>query len=128
MQFSHFDDITKYLYCPLCKQQEDLLKHATKLENAEVCEFSERNKRTRPEELDSSQFEVNRFGMSAKLLVVILFLCASSSLSSPTHKSNYIEQENSCREVCGLCDCNGFYCEDECICECSLEEDESKSK
>lgn len=49
-------------------------------------------------------------------------------LASPTQKSNYIEQENSCRDVCGLCDCNGFYCEDECICECSLEEDESESR
>lgn len=44
----------------------------------------------------------------------------------PPTKSNYIEQEKSCRDVCGICDCDGFYCEDECICECDLKTDESE--
>lgn len=67
--------------------------------------------------------------MSVKLVVVILAaVLLSVALANPAKKSNYIEQENSCRQVCGLCDCDGFYCEDECICECNLEEDESKRK
>lgn len=64
--------------------------------------------------------------MSVKLFFVVLALVVSFAIAGPTKKSNYIEQENSCRQVCGLCDCDGFYCEDECICECNLEEDESK--
>lgn len=64
--------------------------------------------------------------MSVKLIAVILALVCTMVLANPVERSNYIEQENSCRQVCGLCDCNGFYCEDECICECNLEEDESK--
>lgn len=67
--------------------------------------------------------------MSVKLVAVILALAISAAYASPANsakKSNYIEQENSCRQVCGLCDCDGFYCEDECICECNLEEDESE--
>lgn len=65
--------------------------------------------------------------MSEKLVIfVALAFVVSVTLANPAKKINYIEQENSCRQVCGLCDCDGFYCEDECICECDLEEDESK--
>lgn len=64
--------------------------------------------------------------MSVKFFAVVLALIISTAIAGPAKKSNYIEQENSCRQVCGLCDCDGFYCEDECICECNLEEDESK--
>jgi hypothetical protein len=65
--------------------------------------------------------------MSLKSFVVLLAVFVAVAIANPALKSNYIEQENSCREVCGLCDCDGFYCEDECICECNLEEDESKT-
>lgn len=66
--------------------------------------------------------------MSVKLFFVLLVVVLefSNVLSGPAVKSNYIEQENSCREVCGLCDCDGFYCEDECICECSIKDEDSK--
>lgn len=75
--------------------------------------------------LDSFPFEIHRVRMSAKFITVILLFIVSAAFANPAKKSNYIEQENSCRQVCGLCDCDGFYCEDECICECNLEEDES---
>lgn len=64
--------------------------------------------------------------MSVKLVALALVIVASCAYASPADRSNYIEQENSCRQVCGLCDCDGFYCEDECICECNMEDDESK--
>jgi hypothetical protein len=66
--------------------------------------------------------------MSVKLFFVLLVVVfvISNVHSGPAVKSNYIEQENSCREVCGLCDCDGFYCEDECICECSIKDEDSK--
>ncbi|CAO1364281.1 unnamed protein product [Diamesa serratosioi] len=59
------------------------------------------------------------------LLLVSVFVLLQLVHSSPTRESNFIEQENSCRSVCGLCDCDGFYCEDECICECNLTEDDN---
>lgn len=64
--------------------------------------------------------------MSVKLVVLALIFVVSCAYANPAARSNYIEQENSCRQVCGLCDCDGFYCEDECICECNMEDDESK--
>ncbi|CAO1304665.1 unnamed protein product [Diamesa hyperborea] len=59
------------------------------------------------------------------LLLVSVFVILQLVQSTPARESNFIEQENSCRSVCGLCDCDGFYCEDECICECNLTEDDN---
>lgn len=98
---------------------------------AELCQNRQRNKRTIAEGHGSFKLEVRRVRMSVKLVAVILALAISAAYASPAtsaQRSNYIEQENSCRQVCGLCDCDGFYCEDECICECNLEEDESEKK
>lgn len=66
--------------------------------------------------------------MSLKLIFVTIVIVLTIQFVScgPALKSNYIEQEHSCREVCGLCDCDGFYCEDECICECSIKDEESE--
>ena len=66
--------------------------------------------------------------MSSKYLLILLALIIELNivLSGPALKSNYIEQEKSCRDVCGLCECDGFYCEDECICECNIKDDDSK--
>lgn len=47
-------------------------------------------------------------------------------LANPKNQNNYLEQESSCKDVCSHCECEGFYCEDECICECDIEEEESK--
>lgn len=44
----------------------------------------------------------------------------------PARDNNMVEQEQSCRAVCGLCECDGYYCGDECICECNLTNEESK--
>lgn len=57
------------------------------------------------------------------LIFLVLFQVANGN---PKNQNKYLEQENSCRDVCSLCDCDGFYCEDECICECKIEEEESK--
>lgn len=68
--------------------------------------------------------------MSPKNIVIFFALIFTVVSALPTSnnnkKSNFIEQEKSCRDVCGLCDCDGFYCEDECICECNLETEDSK--
>jgi hypothetical protein len=67
--------------------------------------------------------------MSPKNIVIffaLIFTVVSALPTTNNKKTNFIEQEKSCRDVCGLCDCDGFYCEDECICECNLETEDSK--
>lgn len=96
-------------------------------ESAEFCKNFHRNKRTVAEERGSLVSEFERIRMSAKFIILTFAFWISVAIANPAKsKSNYIEQENSCRQVCGLCDCDGFYCEDECICECNLGKSESK--
>lgn len=64
--------------------------------------------------------------MSLKFVCLILAVLIQLAASNPPSKSNYIEQEKSCRDVCSLCSCEGFYCEDECICECQIADEDSK--
>lgn len=62
------------------------------------------------------------------LILALLQVVAGNPINDQS-KENYLEQEDSCREVCEICDCNGFYCEDECICECNnIDKDGSKFK
>lgn len=64
--------------------------------------------------------------MSCKIIILFVVACVHLSLANPVDKKNFIQQENSCRSVCELCDCDGFYCEDECICECNVQSEDSK--
>lgn len=36
------------------------------------------------------------------------------------------EKTENCQKLCGHCGCMGFYCGDECICECNNQEDEGR--
>ncbi|KAG5679067.1 hypothetical protein PVAND_008664 [Polypedilum vanderplanki] len=66
--------------------------------------------------------------MSVKFFIPLLLtvmLVYQQVSSGPALSSDFIEQENSCREVCGLCNCDGFYCIDECICECNINDTEN---
>lgn len=70
-------------------------------------------------------YEIDRMSLKFFTFFSLAVVIATVNALPPT-KSNYIEQEKSCRDVCGICDCDGFYCEDECICECDLKTDESE--
>lgn len=37
-----------------------------------------------------------------------------------------VEKISNCKDLCGKCNCLGFYCGEECLCECDGEGDEGK--
>ena len=47
--------------------------------------------------------------------------------SHPLADGEKLEKEKNCKDLCGHCGCVGFYCGDECICECNIEENEGNS-
>ncbi len=58
-------------------------------------------------------------------LICVNFLLLNLVSALP-RDSNFIERDESCKAVCGICECEGYYCGDECICECNLTTDDSK--
>lgn len=59
------------------------------------------------------------------LIVLATFICLT--VARPTlDNSKEIEKEESCKNLCSHCGCTGFYCGDECICECNGKESEGK--
>lgn len=60
--------------------------------------------------------------------IVIFVCCFAISSAIPVQDDSFKEKLASCKELCGHCDCQGFYCGDECICECSDQSDEGISK
>lgn len=61
-------------------------------------------------------------------------LCATIAIcvvghigASPLMKRNEATEARNCKDLCNLCNCVGFYCGDECICECNHKDDESES-
>lgn len=56
----------------------------------------------------------------------IVVLATHHAHATPLVKgSDAVEYEN-CKSLCNLCNCIGFYCGDECICECFNKSDESE--
>lgn len=54
------------------------------------------------------------------LLAVVTCAIISTVQSVPVSDSS-VESENAakCKKLCGFCDCAGYYCGDECLCECN---------
>lgn len=66
-------------------------------------------------------------------LICVNFLLLSTLEALPARSNNFIEKDESCKAVCAICGCEGFFClnqadesDQECICECNLESDDSK--
>lgn len=56
-----------------------------------------------------------------------IVICAiSHSDAGPLMKRNEAAEERNCKDICSLCKCIGFYCGDECICECNNKDVESE--
>lgn len=67
--------------------------------------------------------------MNKHHIYIILFATIISlTVARPTtsESSKEIEKSESCKNLCGHCGCTGFYCGDECICECNGQESEGK--
>lgn len=48
------------------------------------------------------------------------------SEASPLLIRNEVAEDRKCKDLCKLCNCIGFYCGDECICECDRKDVESE--
>lgn len=51
-----------------------------------------------------------------KFLLLLVFVGVAWAV--PTFDKHNKQQEKDCKQLCGGCNCNGFYCGEECICEC----------
>lgn len=65
---------------------------------------------------------MNKFGILC-FTVAVFAVCHVQA--SPLQRPDAAEYQN-CKNLCGLCDCVGFYCGDECICECHNKNDGSE--
>ncbi|XP_050094140.1 uncharacterized protein LOC126576882 [Anopheles aquasalis] len=68
-------------------------------------------------------------GVSLLLLfVAFVDVVQPASIYSPDFNdssAHFLAQQRSCRDLCSFCPtCNGFYCGEECICECSQDPSE----
>uniref|UniRef100_A0AAG5D897 Uncharacterized protein n=1 Tax=Anopheles atroparvus TaxID=41427 RepID=A0AAG5D897_ANOAO len=57
------------------------------------------------------------------LFLILCTVVQPASIYSPDFNetsAHFLAQQRSCRDLCSFCaTCNGFYCGEECICECS---------
>lgn len=54
------------------------------------------------------------------LVCLTIAVCAiGSCFASPLMNRIEADGADKCKGLCKLCDCVGFYCGDECICECN---------
>lgn len=58
------------------------------------------------------------------VLLVIYFATSATGKPIKDNEQKEVEKTKVCKELCGLCGCTGFYCGDECICECNKQSDE----
>ncbi|XP_053663592.1 uncharacterized protein LOC128712743 [Anopheles marshallii] len=68
-------------------------------------------------------------GTTVLLLVSVhVDVVTSASIYAPDFNdssAHFLDQQRSCRDLCSFCPtCNGFYCGEECICECSQDPSE----
>lgn len=57
--------------------------------------------------------------------IVVVLACHHVQANPLLKGQDAVEYEN-CKNICNLCNCIGFYCGDECICECFNKNDESE--
>lgn len=60
-------------------------------------------------------------------LCITVFICALYyTEASPLPKRQDATEYKKCKDLCKLCNCVGFYCGDECICECHSKDGDSE--
>lgn len=62
------------------------------------------------------------------ILISLFFVILTIIQGIPVTNENDIKKLESCKTLCGHCDCTGYYCGDECICECNSKDDKGKKK
>lgn len=56
--------------------------------------------------------------------MAIVICAVNFNEASPLVKRNEAAEAQKCKDICNSCSCVGFYCGDECICECNKEDEE----
>lgn len=65
---------------------------------------------------------MNKFGL---FVCVVVALCAvNRSAANPLLSRQEAAEDQKCKNLCTICNCIGFYCGDECICECNKIDDD----
>lgn len=67
-----------------------------------------------------TQFAMQRFPIL--LLVIAIFALAAADARASSNQE--LQNAINCKSVCGDCRCRGYYCGEECICECDSENEE----
>ncbi|XP_058123316.1 uncharacterized protein LOC131294407 [Anopheles ziemanni] len=80
-------------------------------------------------QLQHGRFFLLFTGVSVLLVATALVdVVQPASIYSPDFNessAHFLDQQRSCRDLCSFCPtCNGFYCGEECICECSQDPSE----
>lgn len=67
---------------------------------------------------------MNKFHLVAYLTIMV---CVIGYIqATPMESEEELEKEKSCKGLCEHCGCVGYYCGDECICECNIEDNDGK--
>uniref|UniRef100_A0A182N9F1 Uncharacterized protein n=1 Tax=Anopheles dirus TaxID=7168 RepID=A0A182N9F1_9DIPT len=76
--------------------------------------------------MERRQFFLVSVGITLLLVLLVAVnvdVVQSASIYAPDFNdssAHFLDQQRSCRDLCSFCPtCNGFYCGEECICECS---------
>lgn len=58
------------------------------------------------------------------LCIAVTIYAVSRCDASPYLSRQEAAEDQKCKDLCGICNCIGFYCGDECICECNKRDDD----
>lgn len=71
--------------------------------------------------------DMQKFQLCWILAAVIGCLTILTVSGGPLKDAKDSEKVESCKNLCSHCGCMGFYCGDECICECNNDVEEGES-
>lgn len=60
----------------------------------------------------------------AALALLVVVAATASAVPSSSDSAEELATVRSCKELCGSCGCLGFYCGEECLCECDANGDD----
>lgn len=76
--------------------------------------------------LSNGIFDIKMIQIRAVLCITVLICVLCYIEASPLANRQDAKEYKNCKDLCKLCNCVGFYCGDECICECHSKNGESE--
>lgn len=68
---------------------------------------------------------MNKFNATFTILTILIAVIGHAA-ANPLSRNPEGEETEKCKDICNECNCIGFYCGNECICECNVDKDESE--